>query len=310
MEAFVDREERRGASAPRVGSHRARPARGRRPGQPCLGRHGPTQFVIVFRVILIGASTVAFVMPACGGSTTGSGSIGSSGSTSSGGAAGAGGSWGAPECTKGTDCGYPLVCVTCPDGIDSCPTGANCVNGHCVTTYSHECGANTGGTTGTGGAQGSSGTGGRSSVSPGKVSIEFTVTGPESYCAPICPAPEIEIQDASGRALVRTEVCRVDCGSCIESCPSCLNIGTAITGIKMDWDGAVYQSSTCGAGLSCLEPTFASPGRYTAMFCATRGTLAGPDGGLRQCVTSGPPKCGTVTFDFPSSVAVKGTVGP
>jgi len=171
-------------------------------------------------------------------------------------------------------------------------------------------GASTGGSTGMGGSGSSAGTGGGSSVSPGKASIEFAVTGPESYCAPICPAPAIKIEDSSGHELLLTETCRVDCGTCIEQCPSCLNVASAVTGIKVDWDGTVYTGSTCGAGLSCVEATFATPGKYTATFCATPGTLIGPDGGLHQCVTTDPPKCGSVTFDFPSSTVVKGTVGP
>lgn len=276
--------------------------------------------------VAVGVVT-AFGVAACGGSTT-IGTTGPGGSNGSGGTSGTGASGGGSNgpggfvssggqgaagrfrCTADTDCPYDTLCIYCPDGIESCPIGASCIGGQCVTKLSHECGSGGGGSGGSGGSSGASSGGAGGGVSPGKVSIEFTVTGPESYCAPICPAPEIKIQDSSGRALILTEFCQVDCGSCFKTCPFCLNVGTAVTGIKMDWDGTVYQGSTCGAGSSCVEPTFASPGKYTATFCATPGTLTGPDGGLGQCVTSGSPKCGTVIFDFPSSVVVKGTVGP
>ena len=78
----------------------------------------------------------------------------------------------------------------------------------------------------------------------------------------------------------------------------------------MEWDGTVYATSTCGAGTSCTGPTYVKPGKYSATVCATPGSLTGPDGGVPQCVTSGPVQCATVEFDFPSSTVVKGTVGP
>ena len=78
----------------------------------------------------------------------------------------------------------------------------------------------------------------------------------------------------------------------------------------MEWDGTNYVTSTCGAGKSCTEPTYAKPGKYTATMCATPGKLTGPDAGARVCVASGAAKCGSVEFDFPLSSVVKGTVGP
>ncbi len=185
-----------------------------------------------------------------------------------------------------------------------------------------------GGSGGSAGAAGSSGAGGTGaggngsggsiqagaggSASPGTVSIEFTV-GAGSYCHRSCqPGSTIEVRDASGRALSPGNLCTVDCTTCTNSlCPPlpCLPDG-AVTGAHLDWDGRYYAESTCGSGTSCVEPAIAPPGKYTATFCATPGTLTGPDGGFQQCVTSGPAQCGSVQFDFPSTAVVKGTIGP
>jgi hypothetical protein len=79
----------------------------------------------------------------------------------------------------------------------------------------------------------------------------------------------------------------------------------------MEWNGSYYARSTCGTGTSCVESVFAKPGKYTATMCATPGKLAGPDGSVQgQCVPSGPAKCSSVVFDFPSGTVAKGTVGP
>jgi hypothetical protein len=176
-----------------------------------------------------------------------------------------------------------------------------------------------GGTSGTGGLQGNGGADPKpdsGDVSPGNAVIEFTVRGPGAYCGPACPGPPINVKDSEGQALTLAGSCMTDCSSCMpHSCISCPAIGVAVTGAKLDWDGTYYTTSTCvPAGAvgtnACRTPAHAKPGTYTATFCATHGILTGPDGGIQQCVTSGPPKCGSVEFDFPSSTVVKGTVGP
>lgn len=267
------------------------------------------------RLILRASTLTVFVMLACGGSTTGM-----TGSAAPNGSGGSSGERGAPECTKGSDCGYPLICLHCPDGIDSCPTGANCVGGRCVTTYSHECSLSSGGSTGLGGSGGVSTGGTAGGVSPGKATIEFTVTGPNSYCMTMqCLAgtvPSIDIKDASGHSLFNiTASCSdVSCSTCQPSpCPGYYcppPSGVVVTGSKLEWDGSHTVASTCGAGTSCIETVYAPPGRYTAEMCATPGKLTGLDGGVQQCVTTGPAKCSSVDFDFPSSTVVRGTVGP
>jgi hypothetical protein len=77
----------------------------------------------------------------------------------------------------------------------------------------------------------------------------------------------------------------------------------------MIWDGSYTTKSTCGAGFACDKTMYAQPGTYTAKMCAAPGTLTGQSGS-QACTNTGPGKCGTVTFEFPSSTVVKGTIGP
>lgn len=155
----------------------------------------------------------------------------------------------------------------------------------------------------------------RQTSSPGKASITFTAVG--SYCmtSQCGEGPSIDIEDSSGHSLftVSAGCTSVSCDTCTTSpCPgfACQMIGIAVSGATLDWDGRYNVTSSCGSGTSCVTHTYASPGKYTAKMCATPGTLAGSDGGDQQCVTSGPPKCGSVVFDFPSTTPVAGTIGP
>jgi hypothetical protein len=250
---------------------------------PCLGLHRLAHFVIMHGMELVGVSTVmAFVVLGCGGSTSGSGATGSGGATGTGGSLAAGGG----------------------AGVGGGSGGAGASTGTGGTTTA-------GGTTGVDGSGGTS-AGGTGGVSPGNASIEFTVTG-GPFCHHGCDGPPaIAVADSTGHGLELASNCYTACKSCsISGCPPgpCYQDGV-LTGAKLDWDGSYLATSTCGPGTSCLEPAVAPAGKYTATFCATPGKLTGPDGGFQQCVTSGPPKCGSVEFDLPSSVVVKGTVGP
>jgi len=177
------------------------------------------------------------------------------------------------------------------------------------------CGGDTTGSSGGGGSSstgGGTGTGGAGG-SLGMASVEFTVVGPATYCHKDCMGPpSITVTDSAGRTLGFGGLCRVQCDTCmLSACPpvACQMDGP-VTGATLNWDGSYSASSTCGPGTECLSPSMALPGRYTATFCATPGTLTGPDGGFQQCVTSGPAKCAPVEFDFPSTGVVRGTLGP
>lgn len=239
---------------------------------------------------------------ACSGA--GDTSSGSIAPTSSGGSSGAVGSGGSSAGTGGGGRG----------------AGGSAGLGGAIGSGGHEiCLVCSGGISGSAGATGSGGGGGSSggsggSGSPGTVTIEFTVVGPDSYCATasLCSAgPSIDVLDSTGNSFfsVVRSCTDVDCTTCQTlACPGYYcppPSGVAVTGARLIWDGSYTTRSTCGAGFSCDETVYAPPGKYTAKMCAAPGTLTG-----QVCTNSGPGKCGTVTFEFPSGTVVKGTVGP
>jgi len=170
-----------------------------------------------------------------------------------------------------------------------------------------------GGSAGTGGSLAS---GGGNSTSPGKVSIEISVQGPETYCteSQCGEAPPLVFRDARGNPLKLSLSCsEVGCDTCAPSaCPgyACQPMGLGVSGATLEWDGSIYAPATCGGGKSCIAPTFAAAGRYTVTYCATPGTLASPDGGVPHCTSTGSSRCVSIDFDFPAAGTVKGTVGP
>jgi hypothetical protein len=162
---------------------------------------------------------------------------------------------------------------------------------------------------------GSGGSGG--STSPGKATVEFAVQGGPYCMTSSCgDGPSIDIEEVNLAHSCSDFSCRTcqpsfgaGCGAI--QCPQ--PQGIAVTGAKMVWDGSYFAGSTCTlqqSQVSCSDPAFAAPGKYTAKFCATPGTLTGPDGGPRQCVASGAMKCATVQFDYPSTTTVTATLGP
>jgi hypothetical protein len=204
------------------------------------------------------------------------------------------GTEGSPCCTDGDCYFYPVWCAL----------PAACIDGVCGPCI--------------GGPTGSVATGGAPSVldsgiSNSHVAIEFAVTGQTSYCGGICGGPEIQIANEGGTTLAVEPGCdAADCRTCVPrfNCIEGPRVGVAVTGATFDWDGTVYSSSTCGAGSMCDAAERAPPGRYTATFCATPGTLVGPDGSIPECNQTGSTRCASVTFDFPKDALVQGTLGP
>ena len=181
------------------------------------------------------------------------------------------------------------------------------------------CGSSGSGSASSGGAAGSSGAGGGgggsggSAGSPGKVTLTFEVPSSKTYCQQgECGASSsIAIKDASGTVLLRSPGdCYTPCDTCQAlPCPgyACQPQGYAVKGESFEWDGTYWKSGTCGASSSCLAHQFATPGKYTAVMCATPGTLETSDATqVAQCVASGPAECVEVPFDFPTSQPVIG----
>ena len=170
-----------------------------------------------------------------------------------------------------------------------------------------------GATSGTGGSGASAGSGG-SAGSPGSVTLKFEVPSAKSYCQQgECGASSsVVIKDASGKALMRYPGdCYTPCDTCQAlPCPgyACQPQGYAITGETFDWDGTYYAQNTCGGSTSCLAHSYAQPGKYTAVMCATPGTLAPDANQVDQCTATGPAECVEVPFDFPTDKTVTGTL--
>lgn len=176
----------------------------------------------------------------------------------------------------------------------------------------------TAGAMGSGGSGAAKGSGGANSggasndTSPGTASVEFSVIG--EYCEHGCGGqPYVGIKDGTGQDLVFDNFCYVDCATCQSTiCPPLLCLpDVRVESARFDWDGHYYAKSTCGSGTVCLESTYAKPGKYTATLCVMPGTVSGPDGGFQQCLPTGPERCASIAFDFPSANTIqKGTLGP
>ena len=252
---------------------------------------------------LMPSVAVLFAAIACSGANdTASGSVTPNASGGSSGAVGTGGDGGGGRGPGGSSgaggvwsSGGHETCLVCSGGMNGSGGAAGSGGG----------GASTGGSGGSG--------------SPGTVTIEFTVAGPDSYCATasLCTTgPSIDVLDSTGRSFfsVVRNCTDVDCATCqTMACPGYYcppPFGVAVTFATLIWNGAYTTRSTCGAGFTCDQTVYAQPGTYTAKFCAAPGTLTGqsPDQGV--CTNTGPEKCGTVTFEFPSGNVVKGTLGP
>lgn len=165
-----------------------------------------------------------------------------------------------------------------------------------------------GGTGGSGGASG--GTGG---VSPGTTTIELQIGPGASYCqeAGCGPVSSIGIKDASGQALVLGPGdCYTPCDSCeLLPCPgaACQLQGYAVTGQTLAWDGTYFASDSCGpSSTQCYAHRYAIPGTYSAVMCATPGTLTQDANQVDQCTATGPVECVEVSFQFPSATPAIG----
>jgi hypothetical protein len=148
--------------------------------------------------------------------------------------------------------------------------------------------------------------------SPGSTTITFSAEG-GMYCRHGCDGPaELSIGVAQGQSFILTGECDVSCATCanMECPPLVCAPDDAVTGASFTWDGSYFAESKCGAGVSCVTPRFAPPGRYTATFCATPGAITGLHGGTAECTPLGPAQCTSIEFDFPSTTVATGTLTP
>jgi hypothetical protein len=137
----------------------------------------------------------------------------------------------------------------------------------------------------------------------------------QSFCngGPGCALGWLTIVGPGGTALSLGAPCATDCNKCQPiACPLICAVSSPIPqgGLQQSWDGTVYDSSTCGAGISCTTPDCAAAGSYTAHMCAY-ATDAAADASFGVC-TGSTPTCVDVPFVWPPASAgtvVRGTVG-
>ena len=258
------------------------------------------------------AAHVSLALAACGGATRiertqGSAGTGEGGLLVSGGFTGAGGSGGE---TRGSGGSGGETRGSGGSGGETRGSGGSA--GSAVGGMRQA-----GGTPSTGGRPGSGGqrVDGGGDASPGTTSIKIEIHGSAPHCfASNCgEGPAISISDSEGHMLDLVGSCgSLSCESCSpRRCPGtpCQPQTLPPQEAWLVWDGSNFVGSTCGIDAPCIRRSYATPGRYTATFCATEGMLVTVDGGPSRCVTSGPMKCIELPFDFPSSVPVVGSLG-
>ncbi len=170
---------------------------------------------------------------------------------------------------------------------------------------------------GGGGGAGHAGAGGSAAAgSPGTVTLRLALPASTSFCDVSCGdvAPHITILTIDKKPVpTQPPACVPLCAANCQAfgCPqggACLLTGVAVTSAELKWDGSTYQTSTCGAGISCYQPTIAPAGKYIARMCATPGKLSQPTDSPPVCTATGVQSCTDVVFAFPSGGIVQGSL--
>jgi hypothetical protein len=147
----------------------------------------------------------------------------------------------------------------------------------------------------------SSGSGGCASAGD-SVTFEMSVAPgiAGSYCyGGNCTDAFVTVHGPSGE-LVATQAptCTTTCSVCEPLlCPALCEAPGRLTatGVTQTWDGTVWQSQTCGAGVACTQTSCASSGHYVATLCASTDT----SGGAVACALSQSQTCNDFPFDWP-----------
>jgi len=146
------------------------------------------------------------------------------------------------------------------------------------------------------------------------VTLRLNVPPSRSFCDQTCGAAQhitILTLDAQ-RVPTDVPFSAAMCGDCQPVASpvggACLLTGVAVTGAEVRWDGRSYPLSTCGAGVTCYQPTFVPAGQYVAHMCATPGTLDKPAGQPPVCTATAATECIDVVFDLPGKDVVEGAL--
>ncbi len=129
----------------------------------------------------------------------------------------------------------------------------------------------------------------------------------EAFClgAPdSCSGDWLSIADPAGHTLSLDAPCTTRCSDCVMvACPVLCQMPSSMPdgGAQRVWDGSNYAAATCGAGTSCVSPTCAAPGTYTATMCGYRDQA---DAGEPYCAAEPGATCRTTTFAWPPAPGV------
>jgi hypothetical protein len=161
-------------------------------------------------------------------------------------------------------------------------------------------------------------------TSPGTVTLRLDLSSTRSFCdqVPNCgpTVAHVTLEDATGRPFqLSSGLCSFDCSNQCQPhvCPPVAILciqggGYAVTQVQQTWDGMYYEPGTCGLGTSCVSKRFVPPGRYTAHFCVTPGTVSGVQGDVTAppatCTATGPEECVDVPFELPGPPVVEATL--
>ncbi len=121
-----------------------------------------------------------------------------------------------------------------------------------------------------------------------------------SYCyGGNCTDAFVTVHGPNGELVViQAPICTTTCNVCQPLlCPALCEAPGRLTttGVTQTWDGTVWQSETCGAGLACTQTSCASSGQYVATLCA----FADTSGGAVACTLSQTQTCKDFPFDWP-----------
>jgi hypothetical protein len=164
-------------------------------------------------------------------------------------------------------------------------------------------GSGTGGLSTGGAASGGSSTGGSASggtagtCANGQLTFQLTNQKTKSSCASHCGQIQPVVRDSEGKEYRVSSFCTTSCDACqpLACAASACAPGIYFADQDFAFSGTTYESSTCGASITCDASSCLPAGRYTAEFCAT---AAGPDSTDVYCDPSGEPYCKTVDFDW------------
>lgn len=149
-------------------------------------------------------------------------------------------------------------------------------------------------------------------------SIQFVMQvapGGTSYCTGStgCAPGWLSIRPQGGTPFLLNGGCTTTCAACEPvACPLICAAPTRIppSGVTDTWNGTMFDASTCGAGVSCVNQECAPAGTYVARMCGNAERTL--EASVGACVGDATATCVEVPFTWPpagGSATVTGVLG-